>query len=481
MKRQTVTKAIPWAALDSIGSAIISLISIVVLSRLLSPSEFGLIAYAQSVILLLQVVIGGGLHEALVQKRPIDMFDYDSAFVAASILGGAGAVACAIGGYVINFHAETHNLGLILAFEGTACVFAGFNLVPMAMLERKLRARAISQRVLLSRITYVVSAIGLAVAGAGIWSVVAAGILQNVVNTVVLWSTVARRPRLRVSWVYLKKLFAFGFPVMLEGLVWAAMNRVFFILVGIIHGVETLGLVSLATRGTELVGNILGVLVVRIGLPTFSALNSSPVRLQRAFLQATEGMSLLGSATFLGLFATAHDWVPILHGPQWAAAIPLVQVFCLCGVFTYATAFVGAFLRATDHPRVMLPITMVAGTFVLLAVPMTKGLDDVALGYAWAARLIILFPASIYLMKRFGGVPLAAHLRAIVVPILLSTVMLALVMAFRELVTVPQHLGNLIASGIVGGLGLVILIAIAYRTHVMAGYANISRRIRKTG
>jgi len=479
MKRQTVTRAIPWAALDAVGSAVISLISIVVLSRLLSPSEFGLIAYAQSVVLLMQVVIGGGLHEALVQKRPIDVLHYDSAFVAASILGVAGAGACAIAGYVIDFHGETHNFGWLLAIEGTACAFAGFNLVPMAMLERKLRSRAISQRVLLSRIIYVIAAVGLAVAGAGIWSVVAAGILQNIVTTVVLWSSAARRPRLHVSRVHLKTLFVFGFPVMLEGAVWAAMNRVFFILIGIVHGVETLGLVSLATRGTELVGNILGVLVVRIGLPTFSALSSSPARLQRAFLQATEGMSLLASATFLGLFATAHDWVPILHGPQWSAAIPLVQVLCLSGVFTYATAFVGAFLRATDHPRAMLPITVAAGSLVLVAVPLTTGLDDVALAYAWAARLLILFPASIYLMMRFGGVPLAAHLRAIVAPVLLSAVMLGLVLTFQRLVSVPQHLDDLIASSAIGGMVLMVLVALAYRPQVLMAYTTISRKITK--
>ena len=125
MQRHKVARAIPWAALDSVGSAAISIISLVVLSRLLSPTEFGLIAYAQSAVLLIQAVGGAGLGEALVQKRPIEVLHYDSAFWGSLLLGLAGFLSCIIAGTYLELHGREHSLGLILGIEGTACLFAG--------------------------------------------------------------------------------------------------------------------------------------------------------------------------------------------------------------------------------------------------------------------------------------------------------------------------------------------------------------------
>ena len=468
MQRHKVARAIPWAALDSVGSAAISIISLVVLSRLLSPTEFGLIAYAQSAVLLIQAVGGAGLGEALVQKRPIEVLHYDSAFWGSLLLGLAGFISCIIAGMYLELHGREHSLGLILGIEGTACLFAGLNIVPMAMLERKLRSRTIAKRVLLSKITYVLSAVGLALWGAGLWSVVAAGVLQNLVATVVLWSTTARWPRRRMSWRHLKDLLRFGLPVMLEGTLWAAMSRVFLILVGVIHGVETLGFVSLATRATEMIGNILGILVARLGLPTFSALRDNPERMKSAFLQASEGMSLLASAAFLGLFATAPDWVPLLHGEQWIGAIPLIQILCLSGVFTYATAFTGAFLRAAGHPYVMLPLTALAGFVTLTAVGLTKGLDPIAITYAWGTRILVIAPLSLYLMQRFGRVSVGRQLRAILVPVLLSAIMFTSVMIYRSTSLEPQqHIPSLLASAAVGVISLLMLASFVYRMQLI--------------
>src|SRR5690606_7120980 len=135
---------------------------------------------------------------------------------------------------------------------------------------------------------------------------------------------------------------------------WAVQARVFLLLVGVIHDLETLGIVSLAQRTADVIAGVLGTIASQIGLPIFALLRDRLEEMKASFAQATEGLLLVSTPIFLGLVLTAPDWVPLFLGAKWMPAVPSIQIVCIVWAILFTRMFVGSLLKALGRPRVML-------------------------------------------------------------------------------------------------------------------------------
>ena len=104
---KNMRRVVPWAIVDSLGVGLLGFLTLAIMTRVLTPTDFGSVAFAQSIVLLTQLVIGLGINEALIQRRPIDMLHLDSAFWMAVALGFSGFLFCVgVGLYFIFYLQE---------------------------------------------------------------------------------------------------------------------------------------------------------------------------------------------------------------------------------------------------------------------------------------------------------------------------------------------------------------------------------------
>lgn len=471
---KNMRRVVPWAIVDSLGVGLLGFLTLAIMSRVLTPGDFGSVAFAQAIVLITQLVIALGINEALIQRRPINMLHVDSAFWVSLGSGLVGFIFCAgIGLYFIYFMQQTL-VGTILIIEGSACLFTGLNLLPSAMLDRKLRTKAIARRTVAGRLTYCLVAIALAAAGFGVWSIVIAGVIQNIILTLIFWRGQQRWPQRRFSMLHAKQLVAFGFPVMLEGAQWAFLTRGFNLLVGALHGLNILGLISVAFKATDALSNIVGSVAGRIGLPLFSSMQDDRERLKRSFMQVTQVMAFVSTPIFVGLALTAQLWVPLLLGDKWSDAIAMIAVICLVWVTSFTRIFVSPYLRALGHPRALLLPGLCASICTIAAVLLTANHAPIFIILAWSCRIAVTYPMGLFLLKKYADISIAQQLKPLLMPFVCTAFMAACVTAVQFGIAEAgwDKLSLLLLSMTVGALSYAAIVLLIYRKTWPAMLAN---------
>ncbi len=471
---KNMRRVVPWAIVDSLGVGLLGFLTLAIMTRVLTPTDFGSVAFAQAIVLMTQLVISLGINEALIQRRPIDMLHIDSAFWGSVCLGIVGFIFCVgIGLYFIYFMQQTL-VGTILIVEGTACLFTGLNLLPSAMLDRKLRTKAIARRTVAGRLSYCLVAIALAAAHFGVWSIVIAGVVQNIILTIIFWRGQLRWPQRRFSMPHARQLVAFGFPVMLEGALWAFLTRGFNLLIGAIHGLNVLGLVSVAFKATDALSNIVGSVAGRIGLPLFSSMQQDKERLQRSFMQVTQVMAVVATPIFVGLALPAQMWVPLLLGDKWPEAIPMIVVLCLVWVTSFTRVFVSPYLRALGHPRALLLPGLCASVCTIAVVFLTANHAPIYIILAWSCRVAVTYPLGLYLLRKYAGISYTQQLRPLAMPFFCAAVMAVCVMAAQMGIAHEgwSKLPLLLLSMLVGAASYAAVVLLVYRKTLPDMLAN---------
>lgn len=479
MRHRSLKKAAPWAALDSFGGSAINFVTIFILSRILLPAEFGVVSYAQAIVGIVQLISAAGLSQALVQRRPIDVLHYDSAFWASTLLGALGWLVCIALAALSMRSTDDWPLALVIISQGSTCLFGGLSTVPSALLQRKMRMAALARRTVLSRVAYLLTACGLGAMGYGLYSIIIAVPVQSVVAAISIWYSAPRWPKFRLSWEHLRQLLSYGWAITADGALWASLNRVFSILVASFHSLEVLGYVSIAMRTTDALASLLQNFSDRLAFPMLSALSADPEKMKDFFARATEAMAFVSTAAYIGLMLTARDWVPIILGQRWISVVPMVQVLCAIWTITFSRAFVATYLRAMGRPRAGLATSVVAATVTAAAVPATAGMAPIFVIFAWALRVAITIPVSNFLLKRFAGIGYMAQTKPLVRPYLCAAAMTCGLLLLRpeieSLRFSSQNLGRLCVSVAAGAVLYGAAAAVLYRRAVLQ-YVSGRRR-----
>ncbi len=468
--RKPLRKAVSWAIVDSASTGLLGILTLSILTRVLNAGDFGAVALAQSIVILIQLLTSLGLTEAIIQRRAINDLYINSAFWLSSLMGVLGfLLSLSIAGYFL-LGTSQHLLAVLMLTEGLSCLFVGVNLVPAALLDRHLETKAVAKRTFAGKITYGIVAIVLATMHFGVWSIVIAGISQNIISTAVLWSYSQKKPGKEYSIQHAMELCKYGIPIMFENTLWAFLTRVFNLLVGAFHGLEVLGIINIATRTGEVIANVISSVSNRIGLPLFSSIQDQPKKLKQSFKVATEMAALVAMPVFTGLLLTSSDWVPLFLGEKWGNLVPLINIVCVVWIFSFTRVFAGPYLRAIGLSKAMLLPAFCAAAVTLIAVYVTQHLSPAFVMLAWGSRVIATLPLGIYMLQKHGNFNWREQLSPLIRPFMATILMAIVVLAFRFETSALSLNGilNLITSVLVGAAVYIAIVFLRYRNDVKA-------------
>jgi teichuronic acid exporter len=197
--RGKATRSIGWVILERWSSRLLTLVVIAVLTRLLAPSDFGLVSMATVVTAFLLVFVESGFSTVLVQKKDLDEKDASTAFwtsVAISVVLYAALFLCAP--LVADLFDEPE-LTAVLRVLGLSLVISSLSRVPAALLERSFGFRSLSIRSVIGNLSGAVVAVPVAFAGGGVWALVVQALVTSITALVVLWSATPWRPGFEYS------------------------------------------------------------------------------------------------------------------------------------------------------------------------------------------------------------------------------------------------------------------------------------------
>jgi len=407
--RRSATLSIGWIVLERWTSRLLGLVVIAVLTRILSPENFGLVAMATVVTAILQVFVDSGFATVLIQKKSLLPKDTSTAFwtsVAISVLLYAALFATAP--LLAELFGEP-GLTDVLRVMGLGLPISSLSQVPAAILERSFGFRALAVRQVIGNLCGAAVAIPVALLGGGVWALVAQALVTSVASVVVLWSSTTWRPRWEYSFSALRQMWSMGVRIIGIGLLDALQQNIDKLIVGAFFSVEVLGYYYLAQRIGTILIELVTTVMSRVTLTTFSKLQDDLPRLNRIFLQMTFASAAIGVPMFGLVAVLATQIVPFAFGAGWDETVPLLWVLAGGWAFGAVMYFDKSAFIAIGRANVALSVAVlqnIVGVALVFAL-LPLGIFGVALS-RWSR--IVTWPVRIWALHRLIGLPVWKYL-----------------------------------------------------------------------
>lgn len=346
-------KSVKWAFLGDLLPKIFQPLFTLILARLLTPSDYGIIGVATMVIGLARMVESMGLSQALIQTDE----DVEEAanVVFWSNLGLSGLLYVIVfltAPFAADFFAEAR-VTLVLRVMGLQLVLSAFDDVQEALLRRNFQFQQLVGRRLIPALTPALVSIPLAAAGFGYWSLVAGTLSGTALGVLLLWKVSDWRPRFRFDARIAGLLLGFGAFVAIESLQGWALNYGDNLAAGHFLGVENLGYYSFGfTLTVIMIGYAISPLA-SVAYSAFSRLKTDSAELQRLFIDSTRMLAMVVFPLALGLALVAEPAVSIVLGAKWLGAIPVIRILAIMPGLSWIIALNPQLYRALGRPDIM--------------------------------------------------------------------------------------------------------------------------------
>ena len=313
-----------WAYGSFVGVRLASFITTAVLARLLLPKDFGLIALAMTFMTFLDMLQGLGVGEALVVSDPDRLAnEADTAFALSSGMGLVLWLASAALGPAAAALFHEPRMVVIMPALGITFLIYGLGSTHYALAMRGIDFRSRTVAEIADAIVRGVIGVVLALAGAGVWALVAGYIGGAVAMTIVVWKMVEWQPRWRLGREHMRRLLGFGGALTAVGIMGAFLNQFDNAVVGRVLGPTELGFYSIANRLPYLLIISLAAATGQVLFPAFAALDGEAMI--RGFLTSLRYTAMVALPLTAVLITLAEAITLAIFGPQWRGAIAATQ------------------------------------------------------------------------------------------------------------------------------------------------------------
>jgi O-antigen/teichoic acid export membrane protein len=479
--RGRVVSGLAWKAATQLVLQGSRTIVSIALARLLLPEEFGLAMMAVVVSSLALIFSDLALGAALIQRKQLSQDDRSTVFwisvTVGSVLTGVGVLLAAP---VADFYGEPRVEPLFAAIAPLFLVTA-LGSTHVALMTREMNFRGLELR--LMGATLVGAAVGVVAAalGAGAMAIIAQHLTTAAVSTVLVWLACPWRPSLRVSIQSLRSIGSFSANVFGSRLLFYLSRNADSVLIGRFLGPAALGAYTIAYNIMLVPFSKLAGPVQEVLFPAFARLQDRPERMGEIWLRVNRTVAAVSLPAMTGLVVVAPDFVPVVLGQRWDAAVEPIQILAWVGFLQSLTRLNSSVLQARDRTGLLLrwSLLITGANIVAFAVGLTWGVTGVAAAYAISNTL--LQPVNLWLTGRTVGVSLRRFIGSLSHVVQATALMAAAILPVRvilvaESVPAPARLATVVAIGL-----LTYAVACAWRAPELVDELRILRTRRRSG
>lgn len=403
---QTVS-GLRWTYFSTVADVVLQLSYQAVISRLLEPATFGLFAIALLVRRFAKHFRDLGVGQAIIQKPDLDDDDLRVAFTMSLLFGVAlFGVAWVAAPLAARFFDEPSVVPVLRAM-GATLIVGSAGATAQGVLRRELRFRELTLRDIASYVVgFPLVGIGLALLGAGVWSLVAAHLVATLISALAAYRCVRHPVQPLLEWARVRTLYGFGGRISLVSFLEMLGSNIDTVVVGRYVSPALLGQYSrafyLSSYPTmELVRNLSNVL-----FPSFSKIQSDLPRVRRVYLGSLCLLAFVLLPLSAGLAVAAREVVGVFLGPQWDVAAAVLPVLMAAAAVHALTNLAGVITTALAELNRKLALQ--AGYLVVLAglLLLARGHGLWAYAAALSAGEVVRHGLYLVLMRRVIGVTL---------------------------------------------------------------------------
>lgn len=310
-----------WSFIDNISNSGVTFLVGLVLARLLTPAEYGIMAMIAIFIAVSNSIVDSGFSNALIRKVRIDRVDYNTVFVFNLIVSIVLYIFLYVSAPAISLFFKESVLTDVLRGIGLILIVNALGIIPRTILVRGIDFKTQTKVSIISSVSSGLVGVGMAIMGFGVWSLVWQQLSRQILNSLFLWIFCKWIPQWEFSIKSFKEMFGFGYKLLLSGLLDTLYKNIYYVVIGRCYSPAQLGQYTRAEQFNTIFSSNLTSIVQRVSYPVLSSIQEEPERLREAYRQIIKTTMLVTFACMLGLAAVAKPLIIILIGEKWLTAV----------------------------------------------------------------------------------------------------------------------------------------------------------------
>lgn len=397
--RKKTINGVFWSFIQSFSVQINAFVVGIILARLLSPREFGLIGMLTIFIALSSTLVNSGLKDSLIRNPNCTEEDYSTAFF--FNVGMSFTLYLILffsAGWIAQFYNEPKLVSLVRVLSITLIINA-LILIQKAKLTKELDFKLLTKIDVIASVTAGVIAIAMAFYGFGVWSLVAKTLLISLftLTLYLFWSKWV--PKFTFSKQSFNEMFSFGSRLAVLGIIDTIYLNIYYLIIGKYYNAGQLGHYTKAEQFKDFPSKGITGIVQKVTYPVLSNIQNDHERLRQAYIKLTKIISLVTITLLFGLSAVAENFTVLLLGEQWRLTGEFLRILCFSAMFYPLDALNSNMLKVAGKSDIILSIG-IARKF--MAIPVI--LAVIFIGIETMLYVMILHQMfSFWLISHYGG------------------------------------------------------------------------------
>ena len=392
-----------WSAVEKYSSLVVGLVVSMILARILSPREYGVVAIATVIILFLQMFCTMGIGPAVIQRRDLTDKDLDSIFTFSLVVGLVLSVIFFLSSWFIADYYDNEQLLPVCQILTIQLLFAAANMVPNALMSKAKRFKEIARRTLTLHLISGILSVIAALKGAGVYALLISPVLSSI--GIFLWNRMYFK--VSIDWNLnmepIKRIFGFSsYQFLFEFFNYFSRN-LDKLIIGKFMSLDALGIYEKSYRLMQLPMSNITSVINPVMLPVLNGLQDDKEDLSRKYAKIVRFIATISFPLGIMLWGMARETIHIFYGGKWDAAIPVFSILALSLPLQMILSTSGAMYMVCDNTKMQfwLGIRNTATTVIgfLIAAIFFGTIESMA--WAWTITLIINFFFTYWLMYKY--------------------------------------------------------------------------------
>lgn len=446
LKKETA-KGVIWSGIDKFANGGIQFLANIILARLLTPKDFGLLAIIAIFVQISQTFIDSGFSNALIQKKDRSQIDYSTVFFF--------NLALSIGFYVILFFCspliakffENEKLIVLTRVVGLNLIIGALVSVHKTRLTIQLKFKIQAVISLISSFISAIVAIWMAYNGYGVWALVALTITNITLQMTLIYVFIKWHPSMLFSKTAFKSLFSYSSKLLGASLIHLLYRNVYPIIIGKKFSPIELGYFNRADTFAMYPPYMIGSVISRVAFPIFSRIQDDNARLCNAYSKYIVFASLIIFPILVGLIVLAEPLTLLILKEKWLPMVPMLQILCIDWMTDHLCTINLNVLYVKGRSDLAFKLEIIKKTLALTIffISLYWGI----IGVCWGR--VVYSCCAVYLnsfyTKRLIGISLHQQLKDITAPLLYAIGMGVIVWLYC---LIP----NILLIQVLGGIGI---------------------------
>ncbi|MDD2798229.1 MAG: lipopolysaccharide biosynthesis protein [Bacteroidales bacterium] len=454
IKNKTIF-ALIWNGLDKFGANIIYLILGIVLARLLSPNDYGVMGILSIFTVFAGTIIDSGLGIALIRKKEVTEEDYNSIFYFNLIVCLLLYILLWMVAPSIAYFFNKQELTVLARVGFTVLLVNALGSIQQTKLTKEIDFKNKTIANMLSLFVGGVFGIAAAFNDFGVWSLIIQMISGAIVKTIFVWYISDWRPKLLFSLQSIKEMLSFSLSILGASIVNLIYLNSYSFIIGRLFSLSALGYYSQGTKWSDMFVNSLGGIFQSSTLTVFSAIQDNKDQLIRSYRKMMRLAAFITFPLLLGLAFFARPIVMVMLSTKWEQSIIYIQLLSSIGIVTVFSVLNQNFATIAGKSALLFRIEIWKLFFSFVAIAITYRYGILMIVYGLAATRLFVYVATTWIVGRIVDYRLNLQIKDIVPYFGIS-----LIAGFFSLLTV-HFFDNYLVQMLLGGtLFIIIYIAI---------------------